>query len=168
MDSTNSRRTVVAGPKMANRLSIGALGGLVSGAVFAALICWSAGLSGRPVLSPFRLIATVVQGGSPAGKEIWLGMIVHIVLSLLFGLLFAALSTPWASPAMTAWAALVFGGLLYVVDFQLLSRFVARWAAFLQDTNQAFQLAVHLVFGAILSLFLMPFARESAPGRPDL
>jgi hypothetical protein len=74
----------------------------------------------------------------------------------VFGLIFAALLAPLRrrSAGWLAWAGLVFGGVVYLVDFQVLARFVPWFSAFLL-TNQPFELAAHLVFGAVLAALLL-------------
>ncbi len=145
---------------LAIRLGMGALGGVAAGVVFIALTSWFASTQGEAPLAPFKMISTIVLGPPPAEGIIWLGMLVHVVLSLLFGLVFAALTHGWAGDESIALAGLVYGGAIYAINFQVLSRFVDYWSAFLQGTNQPFEVATHLVFGAVLALFLIPVARH--------
>lgn len=83
-------------------------------------------------------------------------MAIHSVLAALFGLVFAGLIAPMrARPGLIVWGALIYGGLVYVVDFQVLARYVPEFAALLKATNQPMVLAVHLVFGAVLAALLV-------------
>ena len=68
----------------------------------------------------------------------WIGMVVHAVLAVLFGSLFAAALAPLRrrSAGWFAWAGLLFGGVVYVVDFQILARNVGYFSAVLETTNQ--------------------------------
>lgn len=138
-------------------LGWGLLSGFLAGVVFIALNSWFATTTGKPALAPFKAIATLAQGPPPPQATIWIGMAIHSILSALFGLVFAALvaSMMRSRPAgWLPWAGLLYGGLLYVVDFQVLSRFVPQFSALLKGTNQPLELAVHLVFGAVLAALL--------------
>jgi hypothetical protein len=104
-------------------------------------------------LAPFQTVATVVEGSPPTAATVGVGIVVHTVLSALFGLIFAALLAPlrWRSAGWLAWAGLLFGGAVYVIDFQV----IARISAFLQEANQPLELAAHLVFGSVLAALLL-------------
>lgn len=85
--------------------------------------------------------------------SIILGMTLHAVISAVLGLVFAVwASAAVRSPATIIAGGLVFGGLVYAVDFQILSRFIDQFSALLKATNQPFELTVHLVFGAVLGV----------------
>jgi hypothetical protein len=135
----------------------GALSGFLSGVAFIALHSWFAVSAGDGALAPFRTVATIVEGPYPTTTVIGIGMAVHVVLSVVFGLVFAVLLAPLRrrSAGWLAWAGLLFGGVVYLVDFQVLARFVPWFSAFLQGTNQPFELAAHLVFGAVLAALLL-------------
>lgn len=137
-------------------LGSGALAGLLAGAAFMALNAWFAAGNGLHPLAPFRTVATLVEGPPPVEATVGVGIVVHAVLSVLFGVVFAALLVPLRrrSAGWIAWAGLVFGGVVYLVDFQLLARGVAYFSAF-RETNQPLELAAHLVFGAVLAALLL-------------
>lgn len=138
-------------------LGWGVLSGFLAGAVFIALNSWFAASMGNPVLAPFKVVATLAQGPPPPSTTIWIGMAIHSVLAALFGLVFAILVSPMRnrSAGWVLWAGLLYGGVIYIVDFQVLSRFVPQFSAFLAVTNQPLELAVHLVFGAVLAALLL-------------
>lgn len=144
-------------------LSQGAVAGFLAGVGFIALNSWYATTTGAQALQPFQLIATLVQGPPPDRAMVWIGMVVHVVLSILLGVLFVALLAPLRghSPAWLPWAGLLFGAGVYLVDFQVLSRFVPQFGAFLQATNQPFELSVHLAFGAVLAALLTAGFRQA-------
>lgn len=148
-------------PTLPVRLAMGVVGGIVAGAGFIALTMWFAHTDGKDAVAPFKMISTIVQGPPPDDGTVWLGVVVHAVLSVLFGLIFALLTHPWGTGTVAALAGLVYGGAIYVVNFQLLSRFVEHWGAFLDGTNQPFEVAVHLVFGALLAVFFPAAARRA-------
>lgn len=138
----------------------GAVGGLVAGAVFIGVTMWFASSQGQPAEAPLRLISTIVLGDNalPNGEtNVAVGMVVHVILSIVFGLVFAALVAPLRSDGWIACAGLIYGVLLYVVNFQILSR--VFFTSF-QMANQPFELFAHMVFGAVLVLFLPNYARS--------
>jgi hypothetical protein len=85
-----------------------------------------------------------------------IGVVVHVVLSAVFGLVFAALLLPLRrrSAGWFAWAGLLYGGAIYLVAFQVVARNVPWFSAF-QTTNQPLELAAHLVFGSVLAALLL-------------
>jgi len=137
-------------------LGWGAFSGLLAGMAFLALNTWFAVSMGQDAAAPLRTIATIVEGPPPADAVQGVGVVVHAVLSALFGLLFAALLLPLRrrSAGWLAWAGLLFGGAVYLVDFQFLARSVPWFSAF-QATNQPLELAAHLVFGSVLAALLL-------------
>ena len=149
-------------------LGWGALSGFLAGAAFMALQSWFAVSIGQDALAPYRTVATLVEGPPPALATAGIGMVVHAALSVLFGLLFAAALAPLRrrSAGWFAWAGLLFGGVVYVVDFQIFARNVGYFSAF-QATNQPLELAAHLVFGAVLAaLLLLAKPRAAARTKP--
>jgi vacuolar-type H+-ATPase subunit I/STV1 len=148
-------------------LGWGLLAGFLAGVVFIALTSWFATSMGNPQLAPFKVIATLAQGPPPMQATVWIGMAIHSVLSALFGLVFAAAVAPrrGSSGGSIIWAGLIFGGLIYIIDFQVLSRFVPQFSAFLQATNQPFEVTVHLVFGAVLAALLAAWPTRAPAAR---
>jgi hypothetical protein len=140
----------------ASWLGWGAFSGLLAGIAFLALNSWFAVSMGQDPAAPLRTIATIVEGPPPAEAVQGVGVVVHAVLSALFGLIFAALLLPLRrrSAGWLAWAGLLFGGAVYLVDFQFLARTVPWFSAF-QATNQPLELAAHLVFGSVLAALLL-------------
>ncbi|TDD55227.1 hypothetical protein [Saccharopolyspora elongata] len=145
------------------RMAMSVAGGLIAGVAFIALNSWFATSTGMDPFAPFKMIATLAQGPPPESGTVWIGMAIHLVLSILFGILFAAITQGWAGGRTVAALGLLYGGVLYVINFQVLSRFVEYWSAFHTSANQPFELAAHLVFGAVLALFLIPFGRYLQP-----
>ena len=140
----------------ASWLGWGAFSGLLAGIAFLAINSWFAVSMGRDAGAPLRTIATVVEGPPPAEAVEGIGVVVHVVLSALFGLIFAALLLPLRrrSAGWLAWAGLLFGGAVYLVDFQFFARSVPWFSAF-QATNRPLELAAHLVFGSVLAALLL-------------
>ena len=151
----------------AAKLAAGAVGGFAAGVVFMVLDSWFSGTLGQPALAPFRAVATLAQGPPPAAASIWIGMAIHSALSVVLGLIFAAIvmSGRVRDAREVVLAGLIYGGVVYAINFQVLARFVGQFSAF-QRSNQPFELAIHLVFGAVLALFMLPlFSGTGASGK---
>ena len=132
----------------------GAGGGVVAGAVFAAVTMWFTSSQGMDATMPLQMIAAMVQGQGAleAGTASpLLGVAVHMVLSAAFGALFGAGAARLTDPVVAV-AGLVFGVLLYVVNFLVVAPLLFPW---MQNANQPFELAIHIVFGAIVAPFVM-------------
>ncbi|WP_291383505.1 hypothetical protein [Demequina sp.] len=133
----------------------GVIGGAVAGAVFGALNMWFAHSQGMPTDTPLKMIATIVQGenamadgtASPA-----LGLVVHMVLSMMFGLILALLVLRMRSDALRSLVGLLFGAALYLVNFLVMAPLA--YGVF-EDANQPLELATHIVFGSVAVVFLM-------------
>ena len=146
---------MAAAEPLHGRLYRGALGGLISGMVFAGVTMWFAATQppGRADM-PLHMIASIVQGGKQAvmagQTSAAIGVAVHVVLSIAFGVVFA-LIVPWLRTNGTvALAGLVYGIALYVVNFLILAPLLFPVFA---EANQPFEVLAHLVFGALLALF---------------
>ncbi|MEJ5944448.1 hypothetical protein WDZ17_03970 [Pseudokineococcus basanitobsidens] len=156
MSSTGSRTTEDRRTSTGAWLGRGALGGLVGGAVFLAVNSAFVTTQGMPWPAPFRTIATLVQGPPPTEASVPLGVVLHVVISIAFGVVLALAARPVRRrPALVALGGLVAGLVIYLVDFQVLSRSVDHLSAFLAVTNQPLEVAAHLVFGAVAALFLL-------------
>jgi uncharacterized membrane protein YagU involved in acid resistance len=132
----------------------GALGGLVAGAVFIGLTMWFAASMGNPATQPFLLISTILLGAEAmmtGAASVWLGVVVHAVLSIVFGIVFALVAPAFGTNGTAALAGGLYGLLLYVVNFVVLGMTVLPQ---FQMPNQPFELVVHVVFGHLLALFL--------------
>ncbi len=143
-------------------LARGALGGAIAGAVFAVVTMWFTASMGQPAQMPLMMIAAMVQGqealmtgtASPA-----VGVAVHMVLSIAFGVGFAALATRLKSDALIAVAGAAYGVALYVVNFLVVSPLLFPWFA---DANQPFELVIHVVFGVLVSYAVLRYSRADA------
>jgi uncharacterized membrane protein YagU involved in acid resistance len=100
------------------------------------------------------MISTVVLGDDAmtnGDANSTIGWIVHLVLSIAFGLVFALIARRLRTNGEVAVAGLVYGGLLYLVNFQILARI---WFETFKMANQPFEVVVHIVFGALLAVAL--------------
>jgi uncharacterized membrane protein YagU involved in acid resistance len=136
---------------LGRRLVRGAVGGVAAGLVFTAVTMWFAHSTAGKAEMPLRMISTIVKGDqamaagttSPA-----LGVGVHVVLSALFGILFALAVPRFRTNGTVALAGTAYGLLLYVVNFLVLTPLV--FTTF-KAANQPFEVVAHLVFGTLLS-----------------
>jgi hypothetical protein len=160
------RKSVVGRPRLGQYLVAGFISGFLAGVAFIALTCWYSSYHGSPELMPFRFVASLAKGPTGiATHPLWMGMAIHSVLSALFGLVFAIFTSWIRSASLVALAGLVCGAVIYIVDFQILARVVSQFSAF-RTTDQPFEAAVHLVFGAVLAVLILLGARRDAGLRP--
>jgi uncharacterized membrane protein YagU involved in acid resistance len=149
---------------LAARLLRGAVGGVLAGLVFAGVTMWFADSTGGKPDMPLRMISTIVKGDgamaagttSPA-----LGAVVHVVLSALFGMVFALAVPRFRTNGTVALAGTLYGLLLYLVNFLVLTPLA--FTVF-RNANQPFEVFAHLVFGTLLSFaFFGSGARRGEP-----
>lgn len=127
---------------------------MVSGVVFAGITMWFAStMPDGTAEMPLRMMSTIVQGSGAmeAGTtSVGLGVAVHLVLSVLFGIVFALVVPALQTNGTVALAGTVYGLVLYVVDFLVLAPLI--FTVF-QAANQPFEVLAHIVFGTLLSFF---------------
>jgi uncharacterized membrane protein YagU involved in acid resistance len=150
--------------RLAARLLRGAVGGILAGMVFAAVTMWFTDSTAGKADMPLRMISTIVKGDQAmtAGTtSVGLGLVVHLVLSALFGMLFALVVPRLRTNGTIALAGTAYGALLYVVNFLVLAplAFTVFRAA-----NQPFELFAHVVFGTLLGFaFFSSGVRRGEP-----
>jgi hypothetical protein len=144
----------------------GAIGGLAAGTGFILANMWFAAVHGGPAVAPFIAISTVFHASdaptmAPAAVpgEVVTGLVVHVALSIGFGMAFAlllGLSPKLRQPAMLVGAALLYGLGLYVLNFQILGRTAFPFFTNPMGPNQAFEAIIHpLIFGGLLIPFFL-------------
>ena len=136
---------------LAGRVVRGVVGGAVSGVVFAAATMWFVASTGGPAVMPLRMISTIVLGDAAMGKGTTspaLGAVVHLVLSAAFGVAFGLVVRWLRTNGTVALAGVLYGLLLYLVNFQVLARLL--FTTF-KMANQPFEVVVHVVFGILLA-----------------
>jgi hypothetical protein len=144
----------------------GALGGMIAGVIFAAFeMLASALMAGLAALfMPLRMISAIVLGAGvldPATSlagPIVVGLVVHLVLSAVFGMLFVI-----AAPAMIratngalglVASASAFGFLLWIANFYVIAP-LAGWTWFPVEANAVVQFLAHTFFyGSVLGFYL--------------
>ncbi len=125
---------------------------------------------GKPSLAPFMDISTIFHGTdqpasmTPTVDMLATGAVVHISLSIAFGVVFALLIGAFA-PLVRNWlvltvAGVLYGLALYVVNFQILGNTVFEWFTNPKGPNQGFEVFIHAAFGLILVPFFLGLARR--------
>jgi hypothetical protein len=148
--------------------------GIVAGIIFAVVEVVVAGGLGQSGLMPLRMFASVVMGsGAMTTTEIAatvvVGVIVHFVLSALFGAIYGMVDArldprhraSWGSQAVFG---MVYGVALWFVNFQIIARILYPW--FL-GPPQGLQMMMHaLAFGLPLGLMFAATERRTIPTLP--
>ncbi len=152
----------------------GAIGGVLAGIIFA---LFEMGVAAAKMGAldaawmPLRMIGATVLGedalmpGYSLAKAATTGLLVHMMLSALFGVAFALLlvvlpalqrSAPWLVGAATA-----YGLLLWLVNFYVVAP-VAGWDWFPDGADQFWQgfVAHTFVFGTLLGVYLTSMLRR--------
>src|SRR3954470_18894885 len=110
--------------------------GIAAGIPFAIAQMAVAVVTGLPALTPFRLFASIVLGQAalslPLGFAAIAGAAVHLVLSMAYGAIYGALNEAVLSErrvrlAGQAFAGLLYGTLIWLVDVQLIARAAYPW-----------------------------------------
>lgn len=148
-------------------LTQGAIGGIVAGIIFAAfeMMASAAMLGPDAVFMPLRMIGAIVLG--PAALEttysLWgagfAGLIVHIVLAVIYGALFAVIFGGLRSPAVDVAVGVAYGLALWLINFYVIAPMVFPWFT---EADPMSQFIAHAVFfGAVLGWYMW-WARRRA------
>jgi hypothetical protein len=149
-------------------LRSGALGGMAGGAMMAMwsmLVLW---LTGVGFWTPLNLIAHTLWRGAPLGATFsWgglvLGMVVHMMMAALLGMVFAVL----ASRLPAGRAAVLGAGMVYGVVVWLLAQYVI-WPLVDAAAAQAFTPWVfavgHVLYGMVTAMAVAPALAVGAGG----
>ncbi len=147
-------------------VTVGALMGLLAGAVFILFEMVAAKLIGQPPgpAGPLQLIAAIVLGREalPPGAQVGIGtaltagFIVHFSLSAIFGAIFGAIVAFVGALRTNYWllvgAATFYGLVLWIVNFYVAGNILFPWFT---QTNPFLQFVAHgFFFGAVLGLLL--------------
>lgn len=136
---------------LVGRLVRGAVGGVLAGVVFAVVTMWFAAATGGQATMPLHMISTIPLGAAAmqAGTtSAGVGLAMHLVLSVLFGVVFALVVPALRTNGTVALVGTVYGAGLYVVNFWIFGQTVFPVFAM---ANQPFELFAHVVFGTLLS-----------------
>jgi hypothetical protein len=151
-------------------LGKGIMAGMVSGILFAAvqmLVARSAGPMGWEL--PWRRFASVLLGANAMTGKATLGInlvgiVVHFLLSGVFGMTFAAavralpltIRAHWVANAIVCSA---LGIVLWAINYQLIARIAYPW--FLTGTHQGVQVLLHaFTFGLPVGIYLTSEVRR--------
>ncbi len=137
-----------------SRLVRGAVGGVFAGLIFLLANMWFADSQGMPAVAPMLDISTIFHFSDQpevSPENVAIGLIVHLTLSMAFGIGFALVVPLLTNARMLVAGAVGFGVALYLFNFQVLGRLFFEW--FQEGPNQLFELFIHAVYG----LLLLPF-----------
>ena len=135
---------------------IGAIGMMMAEMIIAAIL-------GMDAFQPPRMIAGMVLGqramepSTPTTTAAPIGMLVHMLLSIIFGLIFAWIVS--AVPALRSTAAVIvaasfYGLLLWLINFYVIAP-PAGWVWFPTKTNPVQQFISHVfAYGTVLGIYL--------------
>lgn len=135
------------------------ISGVMAGLVFATFEILAAAALQGAAATPFRMIAAIVIGAEALDPSysvtvaVMTGMGVHLVLSVLFTAVFAAMlaiiATLVGAESVTrgnlAFTGVAFGIALWMVNFQVVAP-TAGWIWFSEPTDLSVQLLAHAVF----------------------
>jgi len=150
-------------------LTRGAIAGLVGGVVFILLNMYAAQNAGKPPIAPFLAISTIFRfSDMPMTEpmqvpvEVVLGIIIHLFNSVLFGVIFALFTPLLRSSWLLVVGGLVYGLLLYVVNFQIIGRLFFPFFVNPNGPPQLLELILHpLAYGLILVPFFLSVVRRT-------
>ncbi len=148
----------------------GALGGIIAGITFAlAEMIGSVLLAGNPFFMPLLAMASIPLGTpppelTPTIGTIMIGIIFHMLFSIVLGIVFALLVVYVAalrtSPTALVIAATVYGAILWPLNFHVLAPLLGRpWFVQMSVPPQFIYHA--FFFGTVLGLYLV----WALPGR---
>lgn len=143
--------------------------GVIAGIVFAFAEMLASVVMGNTAFMPFRMFASVVLGqdaldATPLGTALLAGTLVHLALSAAFGALYGVILAQLSPRSQTSSArqigmGLLYGAVLWLVNFQIIARLAYPW--FL-GAPQLLQALLHaLFFGLPLGQMIAGAERRS-------
>ncbi len=160
-------------PDLGFSVSHGAVAGIVAGLVFLIATMGYVTTKDLPAVAPMIDISTIFHGQDrpvPNPDNVVVGLVTHLTLSAAFGVVFALLAGFLPRRAVLVLAAgVVYGLLLYVVNFQIFGRTLFPWFTDPKGPDQGFEVFIHAVFGLLLAPFLLGRSQTErvVPGRAD-
>jgi uncharacterized membrane protein YagU involved in acid resistance len=129
------------------------LAGVFGGAIFVAFEMVAAALLAgwEALFNPLRMIGAMLLGanaldqGYPLLAAATIGLIAHLVLSVLFATIFAAIAPRFSSVAALSLSGIVFGTILWLVNFYAVAP-TAGWTWFPERTDPLVQFLAHAFF----------------------
>ena len=145
---------------------VAAIAGLAAGVIFLILEVLATWILGTSPWAPLRMTAAIVMGHSVSSQSATfdpsvtlVALVVHFALSIIFGLIVAAIMASFSldsSIGMASLAGAIFGLVVYGLDFYGMTR-VFPWFG---DARSAASLATHLVFGLVVAITYMKLERK--------
>jgi hypothetical protein len=148
-------------------LTQGAIAGIVAGIAFAAFeMTASASMMGAEAFfMPLRMIGAIALGPEALDPSYSLltagvaGVVVHMILSVIYGIIFGEVATVLRGSTAFIAAASVFGLALWLVNFYVIAPFAFPW--FL-DSSPLVQFIGHtFFFGSVLGYYLWKSHQKS-------
>jgi hypothetical protein len=144
------------------QISRGAVAGLTSGLVFLLATMGYVTTKNLPAIAPLLDISTIFHGTDMPTKDpaqvpvdAFAGLVLHLSLTVLYGIVFAVFVPLVRNVAILGIAAVAYGLLLYVVNFQIFGRIVFGWFTDPMGPNQGFEIFIHAVYGLLLAPFFL-------------
>jgi hypothetical protein len=150
---------------LAARLVRGVVGGELAGMAFAVVTMWFSVSQGKDAKAPLLMMSTLSPGHGSllnVASGVAAGVLVNLALSALFGAVFALAVPRMRTNGTLLIAGAGYGALLFVIDLRVLAPLF--FPAF-RDANAAFELLVHLLFGAVLTVTFLSRGVRSGEAR---
>jgi hypothetical protein len=150
----------------------GLAGGIIAGLVFAAFeMLASAFMMGAGAFfMPLRMIGAIALGPEALepGYSLWTagfaGVVVHLVLAIIYGLIFGAVATMLRGAAAVIGLGWIYGLALWLVNFYVIAPTTFPW--FLEADPMVQFIAHTFFFGAVLGLWFWNSQQRSGFGGP--
>lgn len=142
-----------------------AMAGFAAGVVFLFVELGALWLMGESPWVPLRMIAAIVMGPSEVSQAafsvgiILTALVVHFALSIVLGLILAAIMAPFSfdsSVGMALHAGAVFGAAVYWTNFYGMTQ-VFQWFA---EARGALSFLAHVVFGLVAAEIYLKLERK--------
>ncbi len=138
---------------MRERVVVGAMTGVVAGAIFAMASMVYAHVQGPGMWAPPRMIGTIVgfeMAPTFSAVPVIAGLMVHMTLSAAYGAAFTLALAPLRAVALLA-AGVAYGLTLYAVNFHGFAQ-IDHFGVFRMMAGNSFEIAVHAMFGALAAI----------------
>jgi hypothetical protein len=150
-------------------LRVGAVGGIVAGIVFAVFeMVASAAMMGMDAFfMPLRMIGAILLGPAalapayPLFGAIVAAVIVHMALSVIYGMVFTALVGRISPASWEVGLGAVYGFLLWIINFYLIAAVAFPW--FLEAPPVVQFIGHTFFFGAVLGWYVWLTRRAATP-----
>lgn len=145
----------------------GVIGGIVAGLVFAAfeMIVSAMMMGGAAFFMPLRMIGAIVLGAAALEPtySLWAaglaGLIVHVVLAVIYGGIFATLFGGLRSAVADIATGAAYGLALWLVNFYVIAPIAFPWFT---EANPVVQFIAHtFFFGAVLGWYVWQARRRA-------